>query len=111
MKAADSGGSSGGVLWQRRTLISREPKRAISLTGTSKVEIRAVILSSPCSTAVSARAAPAGRPARTNTSPQAAGRALRRTRALNFEHRLIFRDSAKGFSSEDIGISGLAHKF
>jgi hypothetical protein len=49
-----SGGSVGGVLWQARTRIDKDPKRTSSVVETGNVDIRAVTLSRPCSTAPAA---------------------------------------------------------
>src|SRR6516164_9770405 len=56
-KAEVSGGSSGGRLTHARAVMTRLPKRTLRSIGASKVEIRAVVLSSPCSTATGAAAA------------------------------------------------------
>jgi len=52
IKAAFSGRSSGALFSQSRTTIDKVPKLTGVATGVSKREIRAVILSSPCMTAV-----------------------------------------------------------
>jgi hypothetical protein len=51
-KAAVSGGSSGGRLTQARAVMTSPPKRTLRSSGASKVEMRAVVLSSPCRTAM-----------------------------------------------------------
>jgi len=50
-KAACSGGSSGGLLRQVRTVIARVPKATVWSMPTSNCRTRAVTLSRPCSTA------------------------------------------------------------
>ncbi len=50
--AALSGWSSGGFFSQSRTVIARPPKVTVLPTGASISETRAVILSSPCNTAI-----------------------------------------------------------
>jgi len=50
-KAALSGASSGGFFSQSRTRIDNVPNRTGAPTGASNFETRAVILSSPCSSA------------------------------------------------------------
>src|SRR3990172_4590792 len=79
-KAALSGGSSGGRLSQARAVICNVPNDTVAPIGASIVEMRAVILSSPCRTAISAGAASAApvvsAPARTIAAVLAPARVM-----------------------------------
>src|SRR5580765_6466657 len=79
IKAAFSGRSSGALFSQSRTTIDKVPKFTAFATGVSKVEIRAVILSSPCMTAIGSAvisAAPAPATPATDASAAAANASL-----------------------------------
>ncbi len=71
MKAAFSGRSSGALFWQARATIDNEPNFTVCPTGASNREIRAVILSSPCNTAIGS-AVIAGPAPLASTAPPAA---------------------------------------